>query len=188
MDQLFDKTIVRCEKLTEEEIEEVAQEIRRFQKSDSSDFGRLDSLLMILQRVCFMNEKLVYKYKSLVAEFLVYPEDTVIAGTALETLFHLWKLYDEYLDYVKGYMREVECYNNEFLRCRAITIAGCYVSETGDKDCLQLLSDIMQDEREEENIRNVACHAFMRGMQYNSHEVSQEAKLKFLQKRKSLGL
>lgn len=121
-------------RLTEEEIQYVASQIKECKPADSRN---LYTLLHILGKATAGNP-MAAQYRNLVEGFLVYPSDSMISRIAFVVLCNYWDLDKEYLPQMKAFIRGVD-WDDDDVRLVAISSAGEYLRKTFDRDLLELL-------------------------------------------------
>ncbi len=137
---------------------EIAYVIDRIQKYyEHPNEENIHSLLQTISYASrFCQSSIINEYKGLIAKFIIFPKDPMVSVTALCVLCDDWNLTSEYISQLKSFLRGVEWDKDRVVRVKAISIVGRYISETGDKECLEILLEIFKNERERRDIRQLA--------------------------------
>lgn len=170
METDFDKLLEKAKdgKISKQEVDWVAQQIHEKYNDDS-----LYTLIYILGKAE------AKQYKSLVEKFLYYPSDPMISKIALQTLCNFWDFTEEYLDDVKSFVRGVDWDEDEDVRMIAISAAGQFLKTSFDKELLQLLINVFENNHQDESIKDskdnliqgCAYEAILRAMGKNYNEI-----------------
>lgn len=102
-------------------------------------------------------------YRKLVERFLYYPSNPMITRIALKTLCSYFELTKYYLKELKMFMRGVEWDDAEQISSMAISIAGFYIRETGDKSILRILLEIFDKNPTDEDVYAAISEAIGHG-------------------------
>ena len=147
-------------KLTQEELEYVVNKIKDYKEDDAED---LYTLLYTLGRSGAI------EYRKLVEKFLYYPNDPMVSSMALKTLCDYWSLDEEYLREIKAFARGVEWDFDGDVRTIAISTAGEYLRRNPEKELLEILFKILEDENENKIDQESVFQALARatGRNYN---------------------
>jgi|GEM_PF-2155607 len=149
-------------KLTKEEISYVAN---RVAESRDTEDAELYLLLAIL------GEAEAREYKDLVEFFLHYPSNPDISDEAFVVLTGHWDLSGEYLNEMKQFLKGVEWDTWEDIRMSAIKAAGRYLTGYEEKELLETLIRLVEDEKEDEMIRKSAYTALADAMRRDMYTV-----------------
>lgn len=103
-------------------------------------------------------------YEELVASFVEYSEDPMVARLALQTLCTFWGLTDRYRDTVVRFLEGVEWDYLGDVRQVAISAAGGFLAENQDCGFLDQLLRLSDSANEEEVERRIAVEAIARAI------------------------
>lgn len=140
-------------KLSRQEIDEVAAELQKENPSVDSY-----TLLHILGRSGATS------YSWLIEKFLNQEDDPFLARLALQSLCTYWGMTISYLDVVARFVDGVSWDSSSDCQRAALSIAGEYLRNNTDKNLLQKLLEILEDEDEDRLVREVAFSAIARAM------------------------
>jgi hypothetical protein len=87
--------------------------------------------------------------KDILEKLIIFPDDCLLAAEALSLL--CWDSHStaEHLTQIKAFMKGVDwdVEDEGQVRLRSLSIAGRYVRDTQDRECLKLLLEVMDDEQ-----------------------------------------
>ncbi|SRR5581483_9938755 len=109
-------------------------------------------------------------YEDLVAGFLEYRHDPMVARLALQTLCTFWGLTDKYRDAVSRFLKGVDWDYFGEVRQIAITAAGEFLSTNQDCVFLDQLLLLADSANEEEVERRIAIEAIARALSLSLKE------------------
>lgn len=153
------------------DIDEVAKKIKEIKKDQDRS---LYTLIHILGRAKAI------EYQKLIEPFLIYPNNPNISKITLQSLCTYWNLTSQYLDELKMFIQGVEWDDLDDVRLIAISIAGEYLRMNTDKELLNLLLALFENQennivRAAENtllIQSCAYSAIARAMGRNYNQIS----------------
>jgi hypothetical protein len=111
------------------------------------------------------------KYRSLLERFLVSEGDAMLAYAALGMLCDYWGLTEEYQREILQFIKGVSWDENEELRSQAISVAGEYLREEENKEFLQMILEIFEDESQDQYLREAAYSSLARAVGRNYTEI-----------------
>jgi hypothetical protein len=103
-------------------------------------------------------------YENLVASYLDYREDPMLARLALQILGSYWGKIPQYMDYVRRFLRGVDWDTDGDVRQIAISIAGEFLRKTWNEGLFHDLLDIAINEANFPEMRRFAIEALARAM------------------------
>jgi len=151
--------------ITDEEIAYVMDRIAKFQEHPSRVNVEIHLLIQVLGYAgAFSYGEYVEEFRKLIDKFIVFPIDPGVTVSALDILCNDWELTAEYIEQIKAFIRGVDWDEGMDVRVKAICVAGEYVREIGDKECLSMLLEIFKNEHEETIMRKIAYRSICRGV------------------------
>jgi hypothetical protein len=111
------------------------------------------------------------KYRPLLEHFLVSEGDPILATTALEMLSTYWDLTKEYQREILQFIKGVSWDEIEDLRSVAMSVAGEYLREEENKEFLQVILEIFEDENQDQYLREAAYSSLARAVGRNYTEI-----------------
>lgn len=160
LDYLLDKA--KWSKLSDKELNDVVLRIKNHQNEDA------DSLYTLLH---ILGKAGAIQHRVLLEQFLNYPKDPMISKIALQSLCDYWGLYRYYLEQIKAFIRGVEWDDGEQVKIIALSAAGTYIQESGDKSFLKVLLDVYDNEKEDDLNRSFAYEVITRTMGVKSKDL-----------------
>lgn len=168
-------------KLSDEEINSIVKRIE-VSTPDNEDPDLYD-LIEILGLADLIN------YKGLLEKFLYYPSSSWISNAALEVLCKNWGYTLEYRKEIREFLKPMEWDKHSYLRSSAFFLAPEILKKTQDKELLQLLLDIFDNDRQNDAyIRMRAYQAIALGMGVDLYALLKEPGLEELIKTGKLDL
>ncbi len=149
-------------KLTQEEIGYVANRIKASRYKTGPDLHTL---------IAILGEAQAIEYRDLVESFLYQPFYPDISEIAFVVLTSRWGLIDEYIKELKLFLKGVDWDEREDIRRNAVSITGWYLTNHEDKDLLETLIRIVEDDTEDELIHETAYLALGEAMGRNIIQV-----------------
>lgn len=118
-------------------------------------------------------------YQKLIEPFLIYPNNPNISKITLQSLCTYWNLTPQYLDELKMFIQGAEWDDFDDVRLIAISIAGEFLRTNNDKELLNLLIALFENQensqiRPAENtllIQSCAYSAISRAMGINYNQI-----------------
>ncbi len=153
LDKLFHRAM--WEKLSEQELAEIAQRIEAAKNNEDENLYRLIDILGRAGAV---------KYRSLIEPFLYYPADPMVSSTALNTLCNFWGYDDEYKDKLKEFIRGVSWDREDDIRLIAISCTGELLRVKPEKELFELLIATFEGKYGDEICQEAAFSALARGL------------------------
>lgn len=167
LDELLEKA--KWDKLSSEELNYIVERIKSSTPEEDDD---LYTLIHILGK---SGNK---QYKKIVESFLFYPSSPMIPAIALKTLCTYWGFEDEYLPVMKNFIQGVEWDTDNDVKLVAISCAGQYLKNQNDKELIQSLLSIYQNENEDEFNREGAFVALALATGHDWDEINHDPALK----------
>ena len=155
-------------KLAQEEIDYVANRIKESRNKEDPDLSLL---------LATLGEAQAREYRDLVEGFLYYPSDQYISQVAFRVLTGHWGLIDEYMKELKQFLKGVDWDIWEDIRTTAISMAGWYLTGYEDQELLDSLIRIVEDDAEEDLVRECAYEALAHAMGRNMLQVLTNEKI-----------
>lgn len=140
-------------KLSEEEINYVVEKIKATTPDDDEDLYKLIHILGKANAI---------QHRKLVESFLYYPTYPMISEIALQTLCDFWGYAKDYIPQLKAFVKGVSWDVDEDVRLLAIGSVGELLREVPDKELLELIIGIWENDQENEIMRECAIESLAR--------------------------
>jgi hypothetical protein len=163
-------------RLSLEELHAILDEIREFQDNPNAPKDvEIHMLLQIIGYAGAFNHNSIQiqqECRGLVEKFLFFPTEPFVTVSALDVLCNDWDLTHDYIEQIKSFMKGVEWDESEHIRVKAMGVAGEYVKETGDIECLKILLEIFENKQERNVLRETAYYYICRALGQKHVEIS----------------